>query len=117
MKTCPKCEISTDKDIKVCTMCGTPFFPDHANIELEEKKLELKKLEKQMDRGGGLIAGGIAILIFGVIFGISILLLFIAALLLIIGFSMFGIPYHKSQKIKKEYPILIVSENKIKRKI
>lgn len=123
MKTCPKCGIVHNDDAIFCSICGANFS-DYKPESIEDKKKELKKLEKQMDRGAGFIAGGFAIIIFNVILfllnvaignNISFYFLPIAIILLIIGFSMFGIPYRKSQKIKKEYPILIVSENKIKK--
>lgn len=124
MKTCSKCGNTTNDDSKFCEVCGM-LFP---NPLLEEKRKELKLLEKRMDRGGAIIAASFAFFAVDLFLILSSVwlpysydigtLLFWGVpgiILFIFGFVIFGDSFSESKRIKEEYPILIVSENKIKK--
>lgn len=98
------------------------------SIDIKEKEKQLKYHEKRMNRGGALIAAGIA-------FFVPVLIYLVTPFILgngfdILGILMFGIPglilifmgflihndsYSEAERIKKENPELIITQSSLKK--
>ena len=128
MNFCSKCGADVH-DANFCPKCGTPIwhqekpFENDTIIEDESLKAEnialmelIKTYNRKMDLGGGFIAGGIAVLIFSIFIGLSILLIFIGIGLLVAGFTIHNKAFRAVEKLKKENPQLVNNHSFIQKK-